>query len=300
MAVITIQNGDLPAQDAQYLAQHMIVKTSDGGQRTYFMKAALVSIEYSSDHNGNTVFHVELKDGLKFRCKTKTKIYHELLDYIGLDIDEPYITEELTPEEAKKSNRKIKLFLWIAAGLLLWWIFGNGDQETNHPQSPQQAEVVKQQPRQTYEEALSEYVGSWKTATQKSKLDDSQNVYIALQADEPIQTPYKGMIYPKMIVRCAENKTSMIISFDTFLSNDDIKVMYRIDKEKARTVWWNVTTDFDSLYVPNPIPLLRKLKDEDQIYIKVTPYGQNPISANFYVHGLFNAIKSVQDACGWK
>jgi type VI secretion system protein VasI len=158
----------------------------------------------------------------------------------------------------------------------------------------------KETPKKTHAEALAEYVGSWKTATQKSKLDDSQNVIIGIDADEPIQTPYKGMVYPRLMIRCAENKTSMIVSFDTFLSNDDIKVTYRIDKEKARNVWWNVTTDFDSLYVPNPIPLLRKLKDEDQIFIQVTPYGQKPISANFYVHGLFNAIKPVQEACGWK
>jgi type VI secretion system protein VasI len=133
----------------------------------------------------------------------------------------------------------------------------------------------------------------------RSKLDDSENVYLQLKADDPIQTPFKGLFYPELLIRCRENKTSMVVNFNMFLSNDDLKVTYRIDKERARNVWWNTTTNFDALYVLNPISLIRKLKDEDQIYIQVTPYGQSPIDTTFYVHGLFNAIKPIQEACEW-
>ncbi len=208
-------------------------------------------------------------------------------------------------------NFKVKSLYGLVALALLFTTFvvyvisdvpsQNSPTHNNIAQSPAPQQPVQQtKETKTHEEALAEYVGSWRTTTQRSKIDDSQNVIIGLQADEPIQTPYKGMVYPKLMIRCAENKTSMIVSFDMFLNNDETKVTYRIDKEKAKTVWWNVTSDFDSLYIPNPIPLIRQLKDEDQIYIQVTPYGQGTISANFYVHGLLNAIKPIQEACGWK
>lgn len=146
----------------------------------------------------------------------------------------------------------------------------------------------------------SQFTGKWRMHTSRSKIDDTNNVYLTLVAENTFDNGFNKYVWPVIYLGCSENKTEFSINFDTFLGLDTISVLHRIDKKKARTTRWNISTNNLAVFVRSPINFIRKLIRHEDLLIQITPYGENSVTAEFFLQGLSGAIKPVQKACGWE
>jgi type VI secretion system protein VasI len=140
--------------------------------------------------------------------------------------------------------------------------------------------------------------GKWITQIDKNPLDDTKTVTLILQADEG-KSSMGDPIY--LIIRCMSNKTELYIKWQDYLGLDSVSVTTRIGNAKAETKMWNLSTDSKASFYPgSPILFIKNLMSADKLVAQTTPYGENPIIAIFDIRGLTEAIKLIQETCGWK
>ena len=139
----------------------------------------------------------------------------------------------------------------------------------------------------------------WVVSESKSPIDDSVTVTMMLDASDTILNSYGQFNRPTLILRCSENKTNAYVNWDMFLGTDRIKVLSRIDKEKAKTRSWSISTDNKATFAPKNIAFIKSLFGHEKLLQQLTPYGSSPKTTSFEIGGLEEAIKPLRKACGW-
>ncbi|WP_119458542.1 type VI secretion system-associated protein TagO [Rhodospirillaceae bacterium SYSU D60014] len=142
----------------------------------------------------------------------------------------------------------------------------------------------------------------WRVKIDESKFDDSKSVYMYVESDEPVRISRYDTVRPTFWVRCKENTTATIVSYDHFLGSGDMLVEYRIDREPARNDRWNISTNHNSIGLwrgQQSIPFIRRLFGKDTLLVRLTPYGENPATVSFTISGLRDEIGPLAQACNW-
>ncbi|CAA6811184.1 MAG: Type VI secretion system protein VasI [uncultured Sulfurovum sp.] len=141
--------------------------------------------------------------------------------------------------------------------------------------------------------------GKWVTTIETSAIDDSQKVTLLLEAETPIQGNYNSST-PALILRCSENRTEAYISWGVYLGIGTTKVLTRLDKSKARTKTWGMSTDNKATFVPGSnTTFIKSLMGHEKLLIQTTPYGANSVMTTFQLNGLNDAVKPLRKACHW-
>lgn len=146
--------------------------------------------------------------------------------------------------------------------------------------------------------------GLWKNYSTTSKIDDSKNVSLYLNANMNVKGFMTGNILPQLIIQCSERKTSVYINWNRFITSGGIysgtKVLTRLDKKKARNTTWNVSTDYKATFKRGKnISFIKKLMRHKNLYVQTIPYGESSISTDFNLRGLKDAILPLRKACRW-
>jgi type VI secretion system protein VasI len=139
---------------------------------------------------------------------------------------------------------------------------------------------------------------------EKSKIDDSTNVYATLRAKESVYVRY-GQRRPVLWLRCLENSTALILDMDGgFVA--DIQgygtVTLRIDEAKAFDRHFRESTDNSSLGLwsgGEAIPLIKRLFGASTLIARVTPFNESSVLIEFDVRGVEHAVEPIRKACGW-
>lgn len=142
--------------------------------------------------------------------------------------------------------------------------------------------------------------GFWEVQEEVSKVDDSKNTWLVVKSNQPVVDRYNRKAWARLVLRCMENKTDALITFDRYLSTMDIDVTARLDKEKASAREWGIATDHESLLHPAPVDFIRQLEKHDAIYIQFTPYSSEPVAMEFNLRGLDKSVGKLKESCGWK
>jgi type VI secretion system protein VasI len=142
--------------------------------------------------------------------------------------------------------------------------------------------------------------GKWQVQTEQSPIDDSKNVYLSLTANDSIVRRYGKNLTPTLHFRCKEKKTEGYINFDTFLGSDSTQVTTRLDKDKAKTSSWGISTDHNAAFIPQAVPFIKSLLDKEALLVQLTPYSENTIMTSFDIRGLAASVKPLSEACSWK
>jgi type VI secretion system protein VasI len=146
--------------------------------------------------------------------------------------------------------------------------------------------------------------GRWRVQTQVSKIDDSTNVYLVLESIDPIQGRFGDKGPMTLSVFCRENKTALFFHFaGHFMSSLEGggEITYRVDKRPAQTKAFAQSTDNQALGLSrnDAIPFVKNLLGAERLFVEATPYNESPVSGEFVLTGLENAIKPLSNACGW-
>lgn len=145
-------------------------------------------------------------------------------------------------------------------------------------------------------------VGKWTVNQDKNPLDDSQTVTLALQATDG-QSKFGSDVM--LLARCKSNKTNVFIVWGDYLGTDGDsgnnrkEVTVRVGESKASLQRWDVSTDNEATFSPDPINLLKAMVQSNQLVAQVTPYDAAPNTALFDTTGLGNALKPLMKVCGW-
>lgn len=147
----------------------------------------------------------------------------------------------------------------------------------------------------------SDDVGKWSVSTEKSPVDDSENVFLILSGNDSFRDAFGQSVTPSIYITCREKKTELFISWDAYLGLNETTMLHRIDKQKAVTRTWSISSDTKAVfYRGNTIDFVKNLAKSDSMFARITPYNENPVTTTFDLKGLSNALKPIQKACSWK
>ncbi|WP_417862413.1 type VI secretion system-associated protein TagO [Vreelandella venusta] len=148
-------------------------------------------------------------------------------------------------------------------------------------------------------------VSKWSVNEQTSPIDDSKTVVLRTETLEPVAGRFGRSSRPSLILRCHENTTVMYMSFDEHHMADIQgygRVTMRVDQQDAVTRDMLASTDHKALGLwsgGRSIPAIRSLLDADVLTVRVTPYSESPITVQFPIGGLEEAIVPLREACNW-
>ncbi|UXZ55808.1 type VI secretion protein [Halomonas sp. 7T] len=150
-----------------------------------------------------------------------------------------------------------------------------------------------------------ENVSEWNVSEQTSPIDDSKTVVLRTTAIEAIAGRFGRDSRPNLILRCHENKTVMYFGFEQHHMADIQgygRVTLRVDQQNAVTRNMKASTDSKALGLWNggqSIPVIRSMFDGDVLTVRATPFSESPITVQFPIAGLEEAISPLREACNW-
>lgn len=138
----------------------------------------------------------------------------------------------------------------------------------------------------------------WNISFERSQFDDSVSVEMKSKSLDSFE--FIGVKRAEITVRCTENKTDVIVNYpDIFLSNRNISVEYRLDKDKSQKSNWTPSSNYQAMFIPKPISFIQSMFDKERLTIRVTPYGKSPIISTFNISGLKDSIEPLRKICKW-
>lgn len=145
----------------------------------------------------------------------------------------------------------------------------------------------------------------WSVQSGTSAIDDSRTVTLRVSSDNQISGRFGGRGHAVLLLRCMENKTNVLISFnDHFMA--DIQgygnVTYRIDDRKAATKGFEESTDNKWLGLwsgGSAIPFIKGMFGGEKMVVRATPFNESPVEVTFRIGELESKITPLREACGW-
>lgn len=147
----------------------------------------------------------------------------------------------------------------------------------------------------------------WQAKEDRSPMDDSRTVILALDSDEAIEGPI-GSNKPTLIVRCKEGNTQVYVATGMAASiEEDIdggptvnhKVRVRLDNGNPGLEYWYESTDHKALFTTDGVEYAKQLAAAHTFTFEFTPFDGSPQVARFDVWGLRDHLNKVADACNW-
>ena len=140
--------------------------------------------------------------------------------------------------------------------------------------------------------------GNWNVHESVNPVNDTKTTMLSLTAESGKSKWGKA---PDLVIRCKSNETNLYIRWNNFLNTNDVKVLTRIGNKKAETKEWDISSSRETSFYPaSSVKFIRRMLEYDKFLAQVTPYGKSPITAVFDTSGMKNAIKPLQENCGWK
>jgi len=140
--------------------------------------------------------------------------------------------------------------------------------------------------------------GKWDTWENTDPLTDKTVYMASLDADEGKSKRGDKPFY--LTVVCRDNKTKMYVGWNKFIRTDEHLVTYRIDKDAAKSSFWNISTDYKTSFFPDsPVSTLKRIVNSTAFIANVTPYGESPVTAIFDTRGADVALADIRKACNW-
>ena len=149
--------------------------------------------------------------------------------------------------------------------------------------------------------------GNWYTQINKSKFEDTTDVTLSILSKGVVScTRYGSSDYVSLVLRCHENTTALYLKTqDCFLASGVSgygQVDARLDGDKSSTLHMVESTDNRSLGLwrgSNSIPYIKKMFDKETLLVRFTPYNESPVTAEFNIAGVEEAVKPLRNACSW-
>lgn len=126
----------------------------------------------------------------------------------------------------------------------------------------------------------------WNIFEETDPFDDSRRVMLSLKAYRTTSSYRPAYLY----IRFNKDKYEVFISSEEYLA-DNNQIVYRFDKEKAKTENWQTSTDQKALFCPGPVKFIQSIIKSRELAVKIYPYNDNTVVAQFNIEGLKKIIE---------
>lgn len=130
--------------------------------------------------------------------------------------------------------------------------------------------------------------GDWNVQVDKSPIDDTETVIMALNAETPIRAWVNEVSTPTLMLRFKEGELEAFFSLgvtpDTE-SGDTRTLTLRFDSQPAKDFKGNISTNNKAVFLRNPRELLREISSAKKLTLKFTPFNSNPVTTTFNLNG---------------
>lgn len=150
--------------------------------------------------------------------------------------------------------------------------------------------------------AVAPPAGQWKVEEHTSSgINGGTDVFMVVQAVENIPGE-NGEVRPVLVVRCQDRNTAVIFNFRRFIEQSRAEAALRIDDGAVMGVSLKMSASgkaFGYWRGEEAVPFVKRLLGGKRLLVQVTPFGANPVLAEFPVEGLDAAVAPLRKACGW-
>jgi type VI secretion system protein VasI len=109
------------------------------------------------------------------------------------------------------------------------------------------------------------------------------------------------------MLRCKENKTEAFVNagmqgkpvFGEFGQDIGVSMRGRYDKGEVFEYSMAKSTDGEAFFFRNAIEEIKYMKNHSRLILEFIPFNSNPTEIRFDLSGLVEAIRPLQEACGW-
>lgn len=134
----------------------------------------------------------------------------------------------------------------------------------------------------------------WQLRTDTSPIDDSKSYFLSRDAEDPIGSGFMSST-PSIMIRYKEGDLEVYITFGTYLGSDSTMVTTRLGSSPATQREWGLSTDGKAIFCPTDnAQFVRQLLANDRLVIRLTPFGESPVTSTFDLTGLSEAIAPMQ------
>tara|TARA_B100001250_G_scaffold55793_1_gene43126 strand:+ start:1966 stop:2688 length:723 start_codon:yes stop_codon:yes gene_type:complete len=120
-------------------------------------------------------------------------------------------------------------------------------------------------------------------------MDDSKIILIFI--------PSEGDDNVTLYIRCNQNKIDLWINWDTYISNEPVRVQERLDKNEMFEMEWHPSNDGTATFHKYPESFIKNLLKSKKLVLRLTPYNSNSITEVFMINNLKEALNHFKDNC---
>jgi type VI secretion system protein VasI len=143
--------------------------------------------------------------------------------------------------------------------------------------------------------------GKWLVEERNDGIGDASNVYMIVRAVEKIPGE-KNPVRPILVVRCESGNTAVIFNFARFIDQSRAEATMRIDDGNLLAATLKMSASgkaFGFWQGEDAVPFAKRLIEGKRLFVQVTPFGAQPVVAEFPVEGFDAAATPLRKACGW-
>jgi hypothetical protein len=137
---------------------------------------------------------------------------------------------------------------------------------------------------------------AWSINESKSPIDDSPQVTGTLKTVDDDN----DILDTALVLRCKEKKTDAIfVQRFTYLGNNGIIVIVRIDSGNPTQSIWNISSDGTGVVADNPIQFIRALPNNGKLFIRALGYTGKIAQGEFNLANVSDIRDKIAQACNW-
>lgn len=146
------------------------------------------------------------------------------------------------------------------------------------------------------EHRVTEKPAGWQLRTDVSPIDDSNSYFLSRDATEPVGSGFMSST-PTLMIRYKERELEVYVTFGEYLGSDSTPVTVRLGASPARQEEWGLSTDGKAIFCPtDDRAFVDQLLRNDRLVIRLTPFGESPVTATFDLTGLSEAFTPMRAA----
>lgn len=144
--------------------------------------------------------------------------------------------------------------------------------------------------------------GLWYVSREVSQMTGQNNVTADLRAEYDVPIRSYRRTRPKLVIRCHENVTSILVDFGAFITTESTALRIRIGDKKPQTAIWRMSTNYEVAGLwrgGEAIPFIKSLHGQKRLLVEVTPHSESTMLVEFDLTGIENAVAPVRATCSW-
>ena len=103
-----------------------------------------------------------------------------------------------------------------------------------------------------------------------------------------------------LILTCKAAKSRVSMDWGLYLGLGSIRMKTYFDGQSNRSRIWTIAEDNQTIELSgSDISFIKQMIKHNSLITEVTPFGERPITAEFDIRGLANAIVPLREACNW-